>query len=72
MFKRAKISLLRLSLRKERKGLLKSSTLLISCNTLVLHLSIYILKLLWAIRQLKILEISFTKVRFNIFEPFFF
>ena len=41
-----------------------------SCNTLVLHPPILILELLTATRQLKTLEISSTKLRFKIFDPF--
>ena len=47
-------------------------TLLMSSKTLVLHPSIFTLELLLATRQLKTLEISFTKVRLKIFEPFLF
>ena len=47
-------------------------TLLISFKTLVLRPSIFILELLLATRQLKTLEISFTKVQLKIFEPFLF
>ena len=72
MFKWAKISLLRLSLPKDFKVLLQSLTLLMSCKTLVLHPSMFILELLLATRQLKTLEIWFTKVRLKIFEPFLF
>ena len=72
LFKWAKISLLRLSLRKDFKVLLQSLTLLMSCKTLVLHLSIFILELLSTPRQLKTLEISFAKVRLKILELFLF
>ena len=41
-------------------------------HTLVLHPSIFALELLLATRQLKTLEISFTKVQLKIFEPFLF
>ena len=47
-------------------------TLLISFKTLVLRPSIFILELLLATRQLKTLEILFTKVQLKIFEPFLF
>ena len=72
LFKWAKISLLRLSLRKDFKVLLQSLTLLMSCKTLVLHFSIFILELLSTPRQLKTLEISFAKVRLKILELFLF
>ena len=72
MFKWAKISLLRLSLRKDFKVLLQSLTLLMSCKTLALRPSIFILELLSATRQLKTLGISFTKVRLKIFESILF
>ena len=62
MFKLAKIILLRLPLWKNVRILLQSLTLLMSCKTLVLHLSIFILELLSATCQLKTLEILFTKV----------
>ena len=72
MFKLAKIILLRLPLWKNVRILLQSLTLLMSCKTLVLHLSIFIFELLSATCQLKTLEILFTKVRLKIFEPFLF
>ena len=54
------------------ESIIQSPTLLMSCNTLVLHPSIFILELLSANRQLKAIETSFTKVRLKIFEPFLF
>ena len=63
---------LRLSLRREFKVLIPSPTLLMSCNTEVLHPSTFILELLSATRQLKSLEISFKKMRIKIFETFLF
>ena len=63
---------LRLSLSREFKVLIQSPTLLMSCNTQVLHPSTFILELLSATRQLKSLEISFKKVRIKIFETFLF
>ena len=53
-------------------SLLQSPTLLMSCNKLVLHPSVFILELLSATGQLKILKISFTKVQHKILEPFLF
>ena len=53
-------------------SLLQSPTLLMLCNKLVLHPSVFILELLSATGQLKILKISFTKVQLKILEPFLF
>ena len=60
---------MRLSLRKDSKVLLQSLTLLMSCKTLVLHRSIFILESLSVTCQLKI---SLTKVLLKTFEPFLF
>ena len=72
LFRWPKINLLRLSLRKEFKVLLQSPTLLMLRTTLVSHPSIFILELLSAIRPLKTLKISFTKVWLKMFKPFWF
>ena len=57
---------------KVYKVLLQSLTSLILCNTLVLNPSVLTTVLLLLTHQLKILEISFAKLRLKIFEAFLF